>query len=191
MFSLIRRSMIARLIALGAVALVTAGAEKGCVFGVNSGDDDPIDNVDDGSGDGTTFSTTLQLRDSAGTEKYTFTRDELITFELRVRNLTSQPQTINLATTLATDFYVFEDGEEIALWHSSQGTAAATVITPLNFTANETKVMNFTWNQVLANGAVLAAGDYDTRGLVAAVGVTADAGAPHELRSILRSFRVN
>lgn len=189
MFSLIRRSMIARLLALGVVAFVTAGAEKGCVFGVNS-DDDPIDQ-DDGSGSGSTFTTTLVLRDSAGTEKYTFRSDELITFELRVRNLTSQAQTVNLATTLATDFHVFEAGAETSIWSSSDGTNAPAVITPLNFSANETKVMSYTWNQVLLDGTVLGPGDYETRGLVGAVGVTADPGAPHELRSVLRGFQID
>jgi hypothetical protein len=188
MFSLIRRSMIARLVALGAVAIVTAGAEKGCVFGVNN--DDSADE-DDGSGSGSTFSTTLLLRDSAGTEKYTFGSDELITFELRVQNLTSQAQTVNLATTLATHFFVFEEGAEVSLWNSSEGTNFPAVITPLNFAANETKVMSYTWNQVLLDGFFLGPGEYETRGLVAAVGVTADPGAPHELRSVLKAFTVD
>jgi hypothetical protein len=189
MFSLFRRSMIARLLALGAVAIVTAGAEKGCVFGVNN-DDDPIEEVDDGSGDGDTFTTTLVLRNSAGTEKYTFSTEELITFELRVRNLTDEAQTVDLSSTLATDFLVYDDGEETALWTSSEGIAAPTVITPLDFEPNETKVMSYTWNQVLSDGSVLGTGDYDARGLVAAVGVSANAGAPHELRSVLKGFRV-
>jgi hypothetical protein len=191
MFTFIRRSMIARLIALGAVAMVTGGAQEGCVFGASSGDDDPIDNVDDGSGNGSTFVTTLVLRDSAGGEKYTFGRNEFITFELTVRNRTADAQTVNLSTTLGSDFYVFDDGEETTLWNSSDGLGLPTVVTPLNFAANETKVMSFTWNQELADGTFLQAGQYDARGLVAAVGVSADPDAPHELRSLLRGFQVN
>ena len=37
----------------------------------------------------------------------------------------------------------------------------------------------------------LQAGQYDARGLVAAVGVSADPDSPHELRSLLRGFQVN
>ncbi len=183
--------MIARLIALGAVAIVTSGAQEGCVFGASSGDGDPIDTVDDGSGNGSTFVTTLILRDSTGTEKYTFARNELITFELTVRNRTADAQTVNLATARSRDFYVFDDGEETALWNATHDQVFATVVTPLDFAANETKTMSFTWNQELPDGSFLEVGNYDARGLVAAIGVSIDPEAPHELRSVVRGFQVN
>jgi hypothetical protein len=191
MFSFIRRSMIARLIALSAVGLVTMGVEKGCVFGASSGDDDPIDNPDDGSGNGTTFETSLTLRDSAGSEKTVFEPNELITFQLTVRNRTAVAQSLDLPSSLIHEFYVFNDGAETALWVSSDDQAVNPVVTPLEFAASETKVMSFTWNQGLADGTFLEAGDYDARGLVAGEDVSADPDEPHELRSTLRSFRVD
>jgi|SRR5687767_9475109 len=189
MFDFIRRSMIARLIELGAVAMITGGAEKGCVFGTS--DDDGIVDVDDGSGNGDTFVTTLVLRDSAGTEKYVFEPDELIIFELSVRNRTAVAQTVNLSTTNSRDFYVYDDGEETALWNAMHDQSFAAVVTPLDFAANETKTMTFTWDQELPDGTFLPAGHYDSRGLVAAVGVSTDPDEPHELRSVIRGFEVN
>ena len=191
MFSFIRRSMIARLIALSAVGVLTMGVEKGCVFGASTGDDDPIDNVDDGSGNGTTFETRLTLRDSSGSETTVFEPNELITFELTVRNKTATEQTIELPSTLVHEFYVFNDDEETALWVSSDDQTVNPVVTPIDFAANETRVMSFTWNQGLADGTFLATGDYDVRGLVAADEVSADPDEPHELRSVLRGFQVD
>jgi hypothetical protein len=191
MFSFIRRSMIARLIALGAVGLVTMGVEKGCVFGTSDEDDDPIDNVDDGSGNGTTFETRLVLRDSSGSQTTLFEPNELITLELSVRNKTAVEQTIDLPSTLVHEFYVFDDNEETALWVSSDDQTVNPVVTPLEFAANETKVMSFTWNQGLADGTFLASGVYDVRGLVAAEDVSADPDEPHELRSVLRGFEID
>jgi hypothetical protein len=191
MFSFIRRSMIARLIALGAVGLVTMGVEKGCVFGASSGDDDPIDNVDDGSGNGSTFETTLVLRDSSGAETSVFEPNELITFQLTVRNKTAVEQTLDLPSSLVHEFYVFNDDEETALWVSSDDQNVDPVVTPLEFAANQTRQMSFTWNQGLSDGTFLGPGDYDVRGLVAADDVSADPDEPHELRSVLRGFQVD
>jgi hypothetical protein len=189
MFDFIRRSMIARLLALSAVVMVTGGLEKGCVFGASSGD--PIEEVDDGSGDGDTFVTTLILRDSSGTETYSFEPGELIIFELSVRNRTAVAQTVTLATTNSRDFYVYDDGEETALWNAMHDQSFPAVNTPLEFAANETKSMTFTWDQELPDGTFLPAGRYDARGLVAAVGVSTSPEESHELRSVIRGFEVN
>jgi hypothetical protein len=191
MFSFIRRSMIARLIALGAVGLVTMGVEKGCVFGTSDDDDDPIDNVDDGSGNGTTFETRLVLRDSSGSQTTLFEPNELITLELTVRNKTAVEQTVELPSTLVHEFYVFDDNEETALWVSSDDQTVNPVVTPLEFAANETKVMSITWNQGLGDGTFLGSGVYDVRGLVAADDVSADPDEPHELRSVLGGFEID
>jgi hypothetical protein len=191
MFSFIRRSMIARLIALGAVGLVTMGVEKGCVFGTSDDDDDPIDNVDDGSGNGTTFETRLVLRNSSGSQTTLFEPNELITLELTVRNKTAVEQTVELPSTLVHEFYVFDDNEETALWVSSDDQTVNPVVTPLEFAANETKVMSITWNQGLGDGTFLGSGVYDVRGLVAADDVSADPDEPHELRSVLGGFEID
>lgn len=182
---------LARFCALAAIAAFTMGAESRCSAGFGDFPGDPIDNVDDGSGNGDHFVTTLRLRNSSGTETYQFRRGELITFELTVRNRTAETQTVDLATTLTADYLVFPDGEETWTWAFSENKAFPTVITPLTFAPEETKVVSFTWNQLLADGTTLARGYYDTRGLLAAVGVHADPDSPHELRSVLRQFRVN
>jgi hypothetical protein len=186
-----RASMIARLLALGVVMLVSSGSQFSCT----TGDTSLLDRDDDlGSGDGATFSTTLVLRDSSGTAKSSFDEGELITLELTVRNRTDQPQTVNLATTQATDFFVFRDDEDELLWNAGHGTAAPAVVTPLNFAANETKVVSLAWNQEIPDGTFLPPGSYDARGAVMAVGVFAPAGdplSPHELASNLREFTVD
>jgi tripartite ATP-independent transporter DctM subunit len=86
----IRHSMIARLFAVGVVALVTSGSQVQC----SSGDPDalpPIDEIDGETGDGPSFTTRLVIRDSAGRETDEFRRGELITFEVTVHNKTTQP----------------------------------------------------------------------------------------------------
>jgi hypothetical protein len=192
-----RRSMIARvtarLIALSAVALVTSGSQYSC----SSGD---IDGVEDpplpppralASGDGPTFTTTLSLKDSSGTEKSSFGRGELITFELTVRNRTDQPVTVSLSSPQQTDFLVFRNGADTPAWNASHGTASAAVITPLAFGANETKVLSVTWNQEIPDGTFLRRGNYEARGAVLAVGVLPTFLAEHELASTFRAFAVN
>ena len=191
MFSLPRRSMIARPLvrfcAVAAIAAFTAGAESRCSASFG----DPFDNAEDGSGNGDSFVTTLRLRNAAGTEIYQFARGETITFELTVRNRATGARTVHLASTQSNEFLVYEDDEETPIWFMSQGLAFATVVTPVEFAAGETKVMSYTWDMELEDGTRLGAGTYDARGLMTAVGVSTDPSAPHELRSVLRSFRVN
>jgi hypothetical protein len=186
-----RASMIARLLGLGVVMLVSSGSQFSCT----TGDPSLLDREDDlGSGDGPTFSTTLVLRDSAGTAKTSFDEGELITLELTVHNRTDEPQTVNLASTQATDFFVFRDDQDDLLWNAGHGNAAPAVVTPLNFAADETKVVSLTWNQEVPDGTFLARGTYDVRGAVMAVGVFAPDGdplTPHELASNLREFTVD
>jgi hypothetical protein len=67
-------------------------------------------------------------------------------------------------------------------------------VTPLDFAANETKVVSLTWNQEIPDGTFLPPGTYDARGAVMAVGVfgpTGDPLTPHELASNLREFTVD
>ncbi len=171
--------------------LVSSGSQLSCT----TGDPGLLDRDDDlESGDGPTFSTTLVLRDSAGTAKASFGEGELITLELTVRNRTNEPQTVNLASTQATDFFLFRDDEDELLWNASHGTATPAVVTPLNFAANETKVVSLTWNQEIPDGTFLPRGTYDVRGAIMAVGMFAPAGdplTPHELATNLREFTVD
>ena len=139
--------MIARSLKIGLLTMMASTSFFSCTSGTRSGDglDDPVPEEVAGP----TFTTTLVLRDSAGAEKYTFQRTELITFELSVRNRTAQPANVSLSTTQASDFFVFPNGGNTALWFCSTGMAFPTVVTTLTFAANETKVMQCTWNQEL------------------------------------------
>jgi hypothetical protein len=192
MLGFITDSMIARSFKIGLLSMVASTSFFSCTSGTGRIGDDPDHRPDDGEEvSGPTFTTTLVLRDSAGTEKTSFQRAELITFELTVRNRTAQPANVSLSTTQASDFYVYPNGGNTALWFCSTGMAFPTVVTTLTFAANETKVMQCTWNQELANGSFLPNGRYEARGIVTAVGVSADPSTQHELASTLRAFTVN
>jgi len=107
-----RLSMIARLVALGAVGLLTMGAQSSC--SVNNGEG-KLEVVDKGSGTGTntgpTFSTTLTLKDSNGRVTSHFTRGELITFELSVLNRTGSPLRLQFPSAGGfNDFVVYRPG---------------------------------------------------------------------------------
>lgn len=195
MFDDFRRSMIARLIGISAIAIVCSGAQYSCSS--NSGADNPFDDEDPpreiNSGDGPNFSTTIKLRDPAGTEKYTFARGELITIEIAVRNRKAESVTVQLASPNASDFFVFRNGQDDFAWNWTHGRAFAAVVVPLEFAANETKVVSCTWDQVLPDGAMADRGSYEARGAIMAVGVfgpTGSALAPHELASGLKGFRI-
>lgn len=179
--------MMARLTALAAVAVVTGGAQYSC----SSGDLDLLPPRDIDSGDGPTFTTTLRLKDSAGVEQTSFRRGELITFELTVRNRTAEPVTVDLASTQQTDFLVFRNGANTPLWNEAHDRFFATVITPLTFAANETRVFSVTWNQEIPDGTFLPRGSYEARGAVMGVGVLPTFLATHELASTLEAFSVN
>jgi hypothetical protein len=190
MFAFVRRSMIARLLGVGVVALITGGSQVSC----NSGGEEPDPSRpprDIDSGEGPTFTTTLVLRDSAGTETYRFFRGELITFELSVRNRSAQPVTVSLGSTLTSLCLAFDSGAEEPRWNSAGGLAFPTVITTLTFAPDETKVISHTWHQETADGRWLGRGNYEARCGLAAVGVLQQPLAPYELASNLRAFTVH
>ena len=183
--------MIARLIGISAIALVSSGAQYSC--SASSDDENPFPPRELDSGEGENFSSSLVLRDSAGTEKYTFDRAELITLELTVRNRKAEPVTVQLSSPGTSDFFVFRSGRSDAAWNCTHGLASPAVVVPLVFAANETKVISCTWNQVLPDGDMAGRGNYEARGAILAVGVFGPTGsplAPHELASGLRAFRI-
>lgn len=187
MFDFMRRSMMARLVAIAAVAVVTGGAQYSCSGGSGL-DVRPPRDIE--SGDGPTFTTTLRLKDSAGNEQDTFRRGELITFELTVRNRTAEPVTVDLSSTQDSNFFVFRNGANTPIWNAAHGLAFATVITPLTFAGNETKVITLTWSQEIPDGTFLTRGSYEARGAVMGVGVLPTYLAEHELASTLEAFSV-
>jgi hypothetical protein len=186
MMSVPRRPMMARLVMLFGICLFTAGAQFSCSSDGSAriGDDD-LD-----SGDGPRFSTRLVLRNSGGTETYTFQRGDLITFELSVRNRTSQTVTLADCCPPDREFFVFEDGSRSLRWKWTEGRAFPAVLEDLVFGPQETKIFMAEWNQVTRSGEMIATGEYEARGAVPFVQVQADPLAPGELASNLRSFTV-
>ncbi len=181
-----RRPMMARLVMLFGVCLFTAGAQFSCSSdGTARIGDDDLD-----SGNGPRFVTQLVLRNSAGTESYTFQRGDLITFELSVRNRTNQTVTLADCCPPDREFFVFEAGSRSLRWKWTEGRAFPAVLEDLVFGPQETKIFMAEWNQVTRSGEMIAAGGYEARGAVPFVQVQADPLAPGELASNLRSFAV-
>jgi hypothetical protein len=180
------RPMMSRLVLLFGICLFTAGAQMSCSSdGTGSIRDDDLD-----SGNGTRFTTRLVLRDSAGVETATFERGELITFELTIRNHTTQTVTLEDCCPPDNDFFVFEDDSRRLLWKWTAGRAFPAVITDLEFAPGETKTFEATWNQVATGGEMIPAGEYLARGSGPFVQLQGNPLSPGELASGLRAFRV-
>jgi hypothetical protein len=166
MFASTRGSIIARLLALGAVSLFTMGAQSSC----SSGDDGGRFVVGDpepgkGTRTGPTFSVTLTLKDSAGRVTNRFSRGEIITFELTVLNRTNAAIQLHLPTMSGNqDFKVFAAGANDNLWDWTANRLFATVITDVTFEAGGTHVFSGTWDQELLDGTILGAGTYEATG---------------------------
>ncbi len=191
--STIGRSL-ARILAIGAVALITSGSQVSCNGGEGTariGDPPPQPQQEAG---GTYFTTLLVLRDSAGVEKYAFQPGELITFEVTVRNRTSQPATVEFTGYTGT-VDVFNNGSDDSLWNPFDDRVFAQVVQTTSVGAGESQVFTFTWNQLLETGSNLPLGIYETRGqylarvtLGGANGTVVDS---RDLRSTLRQFTIN
>jgi hypothetical protein len=187
-----RRSMIARILALGSVAMVTMGAQVSC----STGDPDllpPIDELDEATGDGPSFTTRLILRDSSGRETQTFGRGELITFELTVFNKTAQPAVLSYSGIAGSVFVFFRSSDD-PLWYPFHGVAFPAVMSQLTIPAHGTERFSFTWNQERPDGSFLMRGHYRAKGAFMTPGVFGpeyDYFSPHELAAPTRNFTVN
>jgi hypothetical protein len=180
--------MIARLALLGAVSLVTMGAQSSCSSTNGEGRldiQDPPENAD-----GPTFTSTLVLKDSSGAARSSFERGELITMELSVRNRTSETQRLTFADGGQSDFVVFNDGTHQLRWRWSDDKVFIQVATEVMFEPQETKKISVTWDQVLASGAMVEAGTYEARGMLMIPGPGADLQAPSERASTLVPFTI-
>jgi hypothetical protein len=178
--------MMSRLVMLFGVCLFTAGAQFSCSSdGSASIHDDDLD-----SGDGPRFSTRLVLRDSSGTETYTFARGDLITFELTVRNRTNQTVTIPACCPPDPEFFAFEEDTRQLLWRWTEGQPAPAVVSNLVFSPLETKTLRGEWNQVVRTGEMIPAGAYEARGAIRSPEIRGDPLATSEVGSNLRSFTV-
>jgi hypothetical protein len=189
-----RRSMVARLLTVVAVVMVTSGSQVSCNGGEGSatiGDPPPQPQQEAGSTD---FATLLVLKDSAGNEKYAFQPGELITFEITVRNRTSQPATVSF-TGYTGSVDVFNNGGNNSIWNPHDDMVFAQVVQTTTFAAGETQVFRHTWNQLLGTGSYLPLGIYETRGLFHARVTLGGPNGPlvdeRDLRSTLRQFTIN
>jgi hypothetical protein len=194
MFASLRRSMMARILAVGAVALVTSGSQVSCNGGegmATIGDPPPQPQQEAG---GTSFTTLLVLKDSAGAEKYAFQPGELITFEITVRNRTTQPATVSF-TGYTGSVDVFNNGSNNSIWNPYDDIIFAQVVQTTTVAAGESQVFSHTWNQLLPTGSNLPLGIYEARGRYhARVTLGGPSGTlvdDRDLRSTLRQFTIN
>jgi hypothetical protein len=161
-------AMIARLAVLGAVCVLTMGAQSSCSSNGGEGTlrvDDPPVSTGKGTRNGPTFSVTLALKDSSGRVTSRFSRGELITFELSVLNRTSAPIRLQLPTMGGNqDFQVFEPGATESEWDWVANKSFPAVVTEVIFEAGGTQVFTGTWDQVKLDGAMLQAGTHEAFG---------------------------
>jgi hypothetical protein len=193
MFAATRGAMIARLLLIGAVTLVTLGAQSSC----SNNDGEGILTVGDpgpgkGTSTGPTFSVTLALKDSSGAVTSRFARGELITFELTVLNRTNATIRIQLPTMGGNqDFQVFRPGVAEAEWDWLANKTFAAVVTEVTLDAGGTQVFTGTWDQVKLDGAMLPAGSYAAAGRLFAVQGQVPALTDDDTRSPRVGFIVN
>lgn len=181
-----RGAMIARLAMLGAVWLVASGSQVSC----SSGDTSTLPDPFPGSGNGATLTTTLVLRNAAGTETSRFARGEIVYFELTVRNSSQAPVTGFVGNSPA-DFLVFDDPADAASWRWGEGRATTAQAIPISLQPGDSRVYNVTWNQVTNAGAMLSPGTYRARGTLQIIADAANPLTANDLRSGLEVFTVN
>lgn len=178
MIDYLRRSTVARLVAIGTVVLFTSGAQTSC----STGDVSQI--PDEDNADVPTFTTTLVLRDSAGVAKNSFQEGELITFELSVRNRTDQPVELDFPNGHQYDFFAFKAGSSNLAWLWSSLALFTQAESTLTFAGGETKTFSVNWSQG-------ERGSYEGRGAVLFDELWTNRQAPHELGSTLVPFTIN
>lgn len=186
MITFTRGSMIARLAALGAVWLVSSGSQVSCSSGDRVTPPDPYPD----SGTGPTLTTTLVLRNAAGTETYNFGRGEIIYFELTVRNHSSTPVTGSVGNSPA-DYLVFDNFGDSPAWQWSEGRVTTAEAYSFTLQPGDSRVYSVNWNQETRSGAMLRPGSYRARGTLYVVRDPVPVLMPDELRSALREFTVN
>jgi hypothetical protein len=182
--------MIARLALLGAVSLVTMGAQSSCSSSNGEGLLEVNDPPASGSGSGPTFTTTLVLKNSAGAVTNRFQRGELIMMELTTRNRTDQPVVLQFSSGAQSDCVVFDNGGRAPLWRWLDGKFFTQATTETTFQANETRTGTFTWNQERASGELLPTGSYEARCVLLFMEYHQNLQAPHELGSTLVPFTI-
>jgi hypothetical protein len=187
--------MIARLALLGAVALVTMGAQSSCSYGDDGGKLEVRD-PDPGGGTGTsigpTFQVTLTLKDSSGRTTNQFHSGELITFELTVLNRTNSPVAIQFpAPGGYADFQVFDHGTDTQRFDWLANKLFPAVVTDFTFEPNGSHTFGGTWDWVDTGGTTVPSGHYEAKGFwlpIQGVGPPLTEADTHSPRV---AFRVN
>lgn len=171
MSNFFRRSMMARLAALAAVALVTGGAQFRC--------------SSDEGGEGPTFATSLVLRDAAGVPATVFEAGEVVTMQLTVRNRSRQAVELDFASGQQYEFFIFRSGANSPSWVWSSQALFTQAASTLVFPPGESRIFTVNWT------ADLPRGSYEARGALLFDELRANPLAPHELGSTLAGFTVN
>lgn len=173
-------SMMARILAVGVVALVTSGSQVRCSSGDTSQFEDPP-----GESGGPTFATSLLLKDAAGIVRTSFQSGETITLELTVRNRSNAPVQVDFASGHQYDFFAFRNGSRMTVWLWSSTALFTQAASTLHFAANESRVFAVTWTPSLDRGA------YEARGALLYDGLHQNPQSPHELGSTIVAFSIN
>lgn len=179
--------MMARLALLLGICFSTAGAQYSC----SSNGDVTITDHQIESGNGPTFITTLRLLDTAGTVTNRFDRNEIIRFELTVRNRTANTVIVQFSSGYQYDFVAFRNGGNTPVWKWSDLATFTQATTELSFAPNESKVFTADWSQQARSGETLPRGAYEARGVLYFTAFATDPLAPHEQGSTLSAFQVN
>ena len=190
---MVNGSMIARLVLLGAAALITMGSQSSCSFGDDGG---KLVVGDPGGGTGTntgpTFQTTLALKNSSGTTTGQFHRGELITFELTVLNRSDAPITLHFPSLGGyADFKVYDRGTDNQRFDWLANKLFAAVVTDLTFEAHGSHTFTGTWDWVDTGGTMVPAGSYEAQGLWISVPDPARPLTPEDTQSPRVAFRVD
>lgn len=178
--------MIARLAVLSAVWLLASAAQVSC----SSGDTSTLPDPFPGSGNGATLTTTLVLRNAAGTATNRFARGDIIYFELTVRN-SSRSYVTGFVGNSPADYLVYENPADAPSWRWGEGRNTTMEAYPISLLPGETKVFNVTWNQVTNAGAILTPGTYRARGTIQIIADTTTPLTADDVRSALKEFTVN
>ncbi len=102
-----------------------------------------------GTGGGTigsaSYSTSLLLRDSTGTQVISFVMGEPIRFDLEIDNTANQAGTLQFSDAQIYDFYVLDADDSVTRWHWSQGMVFGPANSQLSFAAYGSKSYSIVW----------------------------------------------
>ena len=185
-----RGRMMARFAVLIGVWLGTSGSVSFCSFSSGPGAGDPIRDPVPTPQPGTTFGSSLTIRDSSGTETRSFVFGEPIRLDFEIVNLTNEKQTVQFSDGQNHEFLVVNEGGTQIRWKWSQNMAFIQAETNLVFEPNATRTISLLWPGTLADGTHLPPGAYQARGMLLFPGYRTNPLAENEMGSELETFAV-